>query len=35
MKEEIAKIKENSQKEINDCQDLKQLSDLKVKYFSF
>ena len=32
MKEEIAKIKENSQKEINDCQDLRQLSDLKVKY---
>ena len=30
MKEEIAKIKENSQKEINSCQDLRQLSDLKV-----
>ena len=31
MKEEIAKIKENSQEEINNCQDLRQLSDLKVK----
>ena len=32
MKEEIAKIKENSLKEIKDCLDLRQLSDLKVKY---
>ena len=32
MKEEIAKISENSKNEIADCIDLKQLSDLKVKY---
>ena len=32
MKEEIAKISENSKKEIASCNDLKQLSDLKVKY---
>ena len=32
MKEEIAKISENSKNEIADCRDLKQLSDLKVKY---
>ena len=32
MKEEIAKIKENSMKEINNCKDEKQLNDLKVKY---
>ncbi len=32
MKEEIAKIGENSKNEINSCKDLKQLSDLKVKY---
>ena len=32
MKEEIAKIKENSLKEIKDCLNLRQLSDLKVKY---
>ena len=32
MKEEIAKIKENSIKEISNCQDEKNLNDLKVKY---
>ena len=32
MKEEISKIKENSIKEINQCNDLKTLNDLKVKY---
>ena len=32
MKEEIAKISENSKNEIANCIDLKQLSDLKVKY---
>lgn len=32
MKEEIARIKEDSQKEIQNCKDLKILSDLKVKY---
>ena len=32
MKEEITKISENSKNEIADCIDLKQLSDLKVKY---
>ena len=32
MKKEIAKIRENSKNEIASCNDLKQLSDLKVKY---
>ena len=32
MKEEIAKIKENSTTEIANCGDIKALSDLKVKY---
>lgn len=32
MKEEIAKIKENSVKEINQCKEEKQLNELKVKY---
>ena len=32
MKEEIARIKEDSQKEIQNCKDLKILRDLKVKY---
>ena len=32
MKEEIAKIKENSLKEISESKDLKTLGDLKVKY---
>ena len=32
MKEEIAKIKENSIKEMEDCKDLKTLNDVRVKY---
>ena len=32
MKEQIAKIKENSKTEITDCTDMKELNDLKVKY---
>ena len=32
MKEKIAKIKENSVKEINQCKDEKELNELKVKY---
>ena len=32
MKEEIAKIKESSIKEINECKDLNSLNELKVKY---
>ena len=32
MKEEIAKIKENSIKEINACENLKTLNDVRVKY---
>ena len=32
MKEQIAKIKENSKTEITNCNDMKELSDLKVKY---
>ena len=32
MKEEVLKIKENSQKEINECVDFKNLNELKVKY---
>ena len=32
MKDEIIKIQENSRNEIADCEDLKNLSDLKVKY---
>ena len=32
MKEQILKIKETSQKEINECEDLKNLNELKVKY---
>ena len=32
MKEEIAKIKENSIKEMEASQNLKELNDLKVKY---
>lgn len=32
MKEEILKIKENSQKSIKECKSLKELSDLKVQY---
>ncbi len=33
MKEEILKIKENSLKDIEKCENLKNLNDLKVKYF--
>lgn len=32
MKEEIKKIEENSKKEIQNCESLKQLNELKVKY---
>ena len=32
MKEQIAKIKENSKTEITNCTDMKKLNDLKVKY---
>lgn len=32
MKEEIAKIKENSIKEIKQCNDEKELNELRVKY---
>ena len=32
MKEEIAKIKENSIKEMEECKDLKNLNDVRVKY---
>lgn len=32
MKEEIAKMKENSIREVNECKDEKELSELKVKY---
>ena len=32
MKEEIAKIKENSVKEIKGCKEEKELNELKVKY---
>ena len=32
MKEQIAKIKENSKTEITNCTDMKELNDLKVKY---
>ena len=32
MKEEIAKIKENSIKEMESCKDLKTLDEVRVKY---